>query len=244
MKFNTLLLHGCKDVIDAAGATLPPIYQNSAFGHKSAEALERVFENKAPGFAYTRIGNPTVDAFERRMAFVEGGMSATACASGMAAISMTLLGILQSGDEVISSSALFGGTLDLFDDLERFGIHAHLVEDMTAEAVEARTTQGRIGFRVQTVDTGAENAMFASPGDPVSDNDGRAMRAPTYRTNVIIFHLGRGKKVEPFNGIMSSVLKSLKIDVKKEFRYLWYTQSFQTYIRTFTVLPCPCRAIP
>jgi O-acetylhomoserine (thiol)-lyase len=140
MKFNTLLLHGCKSGLDAR-ATLPPIYQNSAFAHESAEALERVFDNKAPGFAYTRIGNPTVDAFERRMAFIEGGIGAVACASGMAAISMTLLAVLEKGDEVVSGSALFGGTLDLFDDFRRFGIHPRFVEDMTMEAVEACVTE-------------------------------------------------------------------------------------------------------
>jgi O-acetylhomoserine (thiol)-lyase len=141
MKFNTLLLHGCKDTTDKAGATLPPIYQNSAFAHESSEVLERVFDNKAPGFAYTRIGNPTVEAFERRMAFIEGGVGAVACASGMAAISMALLAILQKGDEIISGSALFGGTLGLFDDFEHFGIHASFVEDMTAESIEARMNE-------------------------------------------------------------------------------------------------------
>jgi O-acetylhomoserine (thiol)-lyase len=141
MKFDTMLLHGCKDPFDTTGATLPPIYQNSAFDHESAEALERIFDNKAPGFAYTRIGNPTVDAFERRMAFIEDGLSAIACASGMAAISMALLGILQNGDEIISSSALFGGTLDLLDGFERFGIHTCFVEEMSAGAIEAHVTK-------------------------------------------------------------------------------------------------------
>ncbi|MDR3354759.1 MAG: PLP-dependent transferase [Synergistaceae bacterium] len=141
MKFNTLLLHGCKDTSDRTGATLPPIYQNTAFAHESSAILERVFDNRAPGFAYTRIGNPTVEAFERRMAFIEGGMGAVACASGMAAISMALLCILRKGDEIISGSALFGGTLGLFDDFEHFGIHASFVEDMTAESVEARMNE-------------------------------------------------------------------------------------------------------
>ncbi|MDR1730905.1 MAG: PLP-dependent transferase [Synergistaceae bacterium] len=141
MKFNTLLLHGCKDAFDGTGATLPPIYQNSAFDHESAEVLQRVFDNRAPGFAYTRIGNPTVDAFERRIAFLEGGRGAVACASGVAAISMTLLALLRSGDEIISGSALFGGTLDLLDDFAHFDIRARFVEEMSAEAVEAQVTE-------------------------------------------------------------------------------------------------------
>ncbi|MDR3209594.1 MAG: aminotransferase class I/II-fold pyridoxal phosphate-dependent enzyme [Oscillospiraceae bacterium] len=136
MRFNTLLLHGAARGIEPTGATLPAIHQVSAFAHESAEKLERVFANKSPGFAYTRISNPTVAAFERRVAELEGGAAAVACASGMAAISMALLNLLESGDEVISGSALFGGTLDLLADLERFGIHTRFVGGVTAAEVE------------------------------------------------------------------------------------------------------------
>lgn len=140
MKFNTQLLHGAQGGFDAAGSTLPPVYQTSAFSHESAEKLERVFANKAPGFAYTRISNPTTSAFERRIAQLEGGVDAVSCASGMAAISIALLNILQSGDEIISGSSLFGGTLDLLDDLQAFGIRTRFVESVTAESVQAAIT--------------------------------------------------------------------------------------------------------
>ena len=95
MKFNTSLLHTVKPE-DKHGATLPPIYQVSAFASDSAEQLEKIFNNRAAGFSYTRAGNPTVDAFERRVAALEGGIGAVACASGMAAITGVLLNILQS----------------------------------------------------------------------------------------------------------------------------------------------------
>ena len=65
MEFNTALLHQQFDSDTQNGATIPPIYQVSAFAQSSAEQLEKVFNNKAAGFAYTRISNPTVDAFER-----------------------------------------------------------------------------------------------------------------------------------------------------------------------------------
>ncbi len=139
MKFNTKLLHGPFPP-DPQGATLPPVYQVSAFAHESAEKLEKVFDSKAPGFAYTRISNPTVLAFEKRISAIEGGVDAVSCASGMAAVSMALLNILQSGDEIIAGSGLFGGTLELLADLKAFGIHTRFVENVTAKEVEKAVT--------------------------------------------------------------------------------------------------------
>lgn len=134
MRFNTRLLQGTNP-FDTTGATLPAVYQTSAFAHESAEQLEKVFAGKVPGFAYTRISNPTVMAFEKRIASLEGGIDAVACASGMAAVSMALLNILENGDEIISSGALFGGTLDLLADFEKFGIKTRFVKNMTAAEI-------------------------------------------------------------------------------------------------------------
>jgi len=134
MEFNTSLLHGRTDRNDL-GATQTPIYQVSAFAHDSAETLEKVFANRAPGFSYSRIGNPTVDAFEKRMAALEGGVGAAACSSGMAAVTMALLNILKAGDEVIAGAGLFGGTIDLFRDLAQFGITAKFADTVTPESV-------------------------------------------------------------------------------------------------------------
>jgi O-acetylhomoserine (thiol)-lyase len=146
MRLNTKLLHGAFPA-DPLGATLPPVYQVSAFAQQSAEQLERVFANKAPGFAYTRLSNPTVAAFEKRMLALEGGVDAIACASGMAAVSMALLALLQSGDELIAGSGLFGGTLDLFADFEAFGVKTIYLESVTATAVaEAITPQTKAIF--------------------------------------------------------------------------------------------------
>ena len=135
MQFNTALLHQGASVDAQTGATLTPIYQVSAFAHESAEQLEKVFNNQAPGFAYTRIGNPTVDAFEKRMAAMEHGIGAVACSSGMAAVTMSLLNLLECGDELIAGAGLFGGTIDLFGDLEKFGIHTHFVNSVTTEEI-------------------------------------------------------------------------------------------------------------
>lgn len=141
MEFSTKILHGKSAKRFQDGATLPPISQVSAFSYESAEELEKVFSNKASGFAYTRIGNPTVDAFEKRMCELEGGLAATACSSGMAAVTSALLNILRAGDEVIAGSGLFGGTIDLFRDLQALGIKTRFVTHMTVDEIEKNITE-------------------------------------------------------------------------------------------------------
>ena len=141
MNFNTTLLHKDFGSDRSTGSTLTPIYQASAFSQESAEKLEAVFNNRAPGFAYTRIGNPTTDSFERRIASLEKGIGAVACSSGMAAVTISLLNILQAGDEVIASAGLFGGTIDLFRDLEAFGIKTRFVTEVTAETVRSQLNE-------------------------------------------------------------------------------------------------------
>lgn len=141
MEFSTKVLHGKSVKRFQDGATLPPISQVSAFSYESAEELEKVFANKAPGFAYTRISNPTVDAFEKRVCELEGGLAAVACSSGMAAISAALLNILQSGDEVIAGSGLFGGTIDLFEDLGAYGIKTKYVTHVNVSEIKPLITE-------------------------------------------------------------------------------------------------------
>ena len=135
MRFNTDLLHAGV-VREANGATLPPVYQSSAFEQDTAADLEKIFENKAPDYCYTRVGNPTVTAFENRIAKLEGGMASIACASGMAAIMNAILNIVRSGDEIVSSASLYGGSIDLFRDIEEFGIKTRYVKNNDWEAIE------------------------------------------------------------------------------------------------------------
>lgn len=141
MQFNTALLHGNRKSEKETGATMIPIYQSSAFEQKSAEQLEKVFLNKAPGFSYTRINNPTVASFEERITLLEGGIASVACASGMAAIFNGLVNVLKAGDEIISGAGIFGGTMGLFQDLEAFDIRTTYVNETTAEAIEAAITE-------------------------------------------------------------------------------------------------------
>lgn len=140
MDFNTKLLHGQAVQRYQDGATVPPITQVSAFSYETAEQVEKVFNNRAPGYAYTRISNPAVDAFERRVCELENGKGAVACSSGMSAVTLSLLNILSEGDEIIAGSGLFGGTIDLFGDLEEFGITARFVKHVTAEEIAPLVT--------------------------------------------------------------------------------------------------------
>jgi len=141
IKFNTSLLHGNIESEKRTGATLTPIYQSSAFEQESAEKLEKVFMNEAPGFSYSRISNPTIAAFEQRISLLEGGISTVACASGMAAIFNAIMNVLQSGDEIISSSSIFGGTIGLFKDLEAFDIHTKYMNEASVEVIEQNVNE-------------------------------------------------------------------------------------------------------
>ncbi len=136
MNFNTRLLHGKGVKNYADGATLPPIAQVSAFRYQTAEELDKVFHHKAMGYAYSRVSNPSVAAFEQRINELEKGNAAVACSSGMAAIALALLNILSSGDEIIASSGLYGGSIDLLEDLSKFGIRTKYARHLTPEEAE------------------------------------------------------------------------------------------------------------
>ena len=138
--FNTGLLHGTNEKYPQ-GATQVPIYQSSAFRHDSAEDLEKIFDNKKMGFSYTRINNPTVESFEKRVTMLEDGIGSVACASGMAALTNAFLNILQAGDEIVAACGLYGGTVELFDDLKPFGISVKYVKENKPEAFEAEITE-------------------------------------------------------------------------------------------------------
>lgn len=144
--FNTKLLHGADDG-NPYGATLVPIYQSSAFRQESAEMLEKIFTNKAMGYSYTRISNPTTESFEKKITLLEGGLGSIACASGMAALSNAFLNILSSGDEIVASAGLYGGTVELFKDFAAFGISTRYVEkNIPSEYEKLITDKTRVIF--------------------------------------------------------------------------------------------------
>lgn len=151
MKYDTSLLHGNFKGDAVTGATLVPVYQSSAFGQETAEQIEKIFHNKAAGFAYTRISNPTTASFENRITYLEGGIASVAVSSGMAAISATFLNILSSGDEIISKNSIFGGTLDLFKDFENLGIKIHLIDEITEDEMKKYVNENTKAVFAETI---------------------------------------------------------------------------------------------
>ena len=121
--FGTLCLHAGQIPDAATGARAVPIYQTTSFVFDSPEHAASLFNLQTFGNVYSRISNPTVAVFEERMAALEGGRAALATSSGQAAQMCALLTILRQGDEIISSSALYGGTYSQFDvTFRQFGI--------------------------------------------------------------------------------------------------------------------------
>jgi O-acetylhomoserine (thiol)-lyase len=116
-----------------------PIVQSTTFRYDSAETLGRLFDLKDDGFFYTRIGNPTIDAVEKKIAALEGGVGALLTSSGQAASMISVLNICHSGGHVVSSSAIYGGTFNLFDKtLRELGIDCTFVSpDCTPEELDA-----------------------------------------------------------------------------------------------------------
>ncbi len=149
--FDTLLIHGGFDG-GPAGATTVPIVQSSSFAHRSAEELEDIFRGRQVGQVYTRIGNPTTESLEKRLALLEGGIAAIATASGMAAITTAVLTIVRSGDEILSSSSVFGGTFSLFrDTLANYGIGTRFVDPTDLAAVKNGVTEKTRLIFVETI---------------------------------------------------------------------------------------------
>lgn len=176
MRFNTSLLHAGV-TREANGSTLPPIYQTSAFSQESSSDLENIFGNKKVGYCYTRVGNPTVSAFEQRITKLEGGIASIACASGMAALMNAILNIVRSGDEIISSASLYGGTIDLFRDIEAFGIKTKYVENNNFEQIEAAFSEKTKLVFAETV---------GNPSLDVTDIDRLAKIAHSHEVPLIV----------------------------------------------------------
>jgi len=135
--FSTLCVHGSGGVDPLTGALGIPIYQSSTFAFESAKAGAQIFSGEKEGYVYTRIGNPTQEAFEREMAFLEGGEAALAFGSGMAAISSIALSLCKNGDNLVASDTLYGGTHSLFiETLPQWGIDAREVHAIDLANIE------------------------------------------------------------------------------------------------------------
>ena len=135
--FDTLSVHAGYSPDPTTKAVAVPIYQTVAYAFDSAQHGADLFDLKVPGNIYTRIMNPTQDVLEQRLAALEGGIAALALASGQAAVTYAVLTITEAGDNIVASSALYGGTYNLFaHTLPQYGIQTRFADYRKPESFE------------------------------------------------------------------------------------------------------------
>ncbi|MBT5098175.1 MAG: aminotransferase class I/II-fold pyridoxal phosphate-dependent enzyme [Proteobacteria bacterium] len=138
MKIETIAIHGGYSPEPTTKAVAVPIYQTTSFAFDDTQHGADLFDLKVEGNIYTRIGNPTSSALEKRVAAMEGGIGALALASGMSAITYAIFAIAQQGDNIISTASLYGGTYNLFaHTLPRLGIEVRFVDHHDIDAMRA-----------------------------------------------------------------------------------------------------------
>ena len=117
---------------------IPPIAQSTTFYYESTQGMADLFDLKADGYFYTRLANPTVAAFEGKVTELEGGVAGIGCSSGMAASTLAVFTVCGAGDNIVSSSAIYGGTFNLFSvTLPKLGIETRFFDpDAPAEEIE------------------------------------------------------------------------------------------------------------
>ena len=144
LKLATNALHAGHDVKKTQGTRAVPIYQSTSYVFDDSDQAANLFALTEAGYIYTRLNNPTNDVLEQRLAALEGGVAAVATASGTAAIATTFMTLLKSGDHIVASNSLYGGTYNMLSNtLPRFGITTTFVDpddsENFAKAVEPNT---------------------------------------------------------------------------------------------------------
>ena len=158
--FDTLMVHAGTRPDPETHSVALPIYQTTAYTFDSTEHAARLFELKEPGNIYTRLSNPTVDALERRVAALDGGIGALAFASGHAAMVHTFLNLAGAGDEIVSSICIYGGAINMMGvTLGRIGVKVKFVDPGDLGAWEAAVTDRTKAFFVEAI--GNPNANVA-----------------------------------------------------------------------------------
>ena len=144
LKLATKALHAGHDVKQTQGTRAVPIYQSTSYVFNDSDHAANLFSLSESGYIYTRLNNPTNDVLEQRLASVEGGVAAVATASGTSAIATTFMTLLKSGDHIVASNSLYGGTYNMLKNtLPRFGITTTFVDpdnvDNFKDALRANT---------------------------------------------------------------------------------------------------------
>jgi methionine-gamma-lyase len=136
LKFSSKLIHG-GGYKNKLGAVNVPIYQSSTFEFESAEEGARCFNGESTGYIYTRLGNPTINVLERSVAELEKGFGGIATSSGMGAVSTIYMALLNKGDHIVSSDAVYGPSRCLMEDhFSRFGVESTYVDTSNIENIK------------------------------------------------------------------------------------------------------------
>ncbi|AJS60165.1 homocysteine synthase [Paenibacillus sp. IHBB 10380] len=152
LSFETLAVHAGQEIDPTTFARAVPLYQTTSYGFRDSEHAANLFGLQEFGNIYTRIMNPTTDVFEQRIAALEGGAGALATASGQAAITFSILNIAGAGDEIVSSSSLYGGTYNLFSTtFAKLGIKVHFVDSNNPENFRAAITDKTKALYAETI---------------------------------------------------------------------------------------------
>src|SRR3954452_4641290 len=134
----TLAVHGGQSPDPTTKSRAVPIYQTTSYIFDDADHAARLFGLKEFGNIYTRIMNPTTDVFEKRIAALEGGVAGLATASGQAAETLTITTLAEAGDEIVSTTSLYGGTYNLFHyTLPKLGINVKFADAADFEGIRA-----------------------------------------------------------------------------------------------------------
>jgi O-acetylhomoserine (thiol)-lyase len=158
MNFETKALHAGQTIDQQTLSRAVPIYRTTGYMFKNSEHAANLFALKELGNIYTRIGNPTQDILEQRMAQLEGGAAALALSSGTSAIFYTIINICQHGDEVVSTNNLYGGTFSQFNSiLPQFGIKVRMVDPSDLTNFEAAINEKTRALYCETLGNPALN---------------------------------------------------------------------------------------
>lgn len=158
-KFETLQLHA-GHTVDATGSRAVPIYQTTSYVFKDAEQAAGRFALTDAGPIYTRLGNPTQDVLEGRVAALEGGAGAIAVASGSAAVTYAIQNVASAGDNIVAASTLYGGTYNLFSaTLPRFGITTKFVNPDNLDEFKAAIDDNTKAVYVESIGNPGANLV-------------------------------------------------------------------------------------
>lgn len=150
--FETLQIHAGQEKDPLTGARAVPIYQTTAYTFNSAEHGANLFGLREFGNIYTRLQNPTTDVFEKRMAALEGGVAAVATSSGMAAQLIAIHNLASAGDNIVSTSFLYGGTYNQFKNaFSRLGIKVRFADGDNVDSIESLINEKTKAIYLETI---------------------------------------------------------------------------------------------